>query len=214
MIPGWRGLRFLQLCVFVMALLFLLPLLVKYRLAAVVAQVLILNGILVAVSATRRSVTRRLLIAAWMINILVQAVAVFRPSGALSLVAEAAGTAIILLSVWAILAYVFRDREITVDTFFAAITAYLFLAIAFGRVYGIAEVAAPGSFGLRPGVDRGIELLYFSFVTIATLGYGDVLPLRPGVQMLAVLEAVVGQFYVAVIIAWLVSVHAGRRSGT
>jgi hypothetical protein len=56
----------------------------------------------------------------------------------------------------------------------------------------------------RPGPGRG-------FVTIATLGYGDITPRLPLVQMLAVLEAVGGQFYVAVVIAWLVSASAAHR---
>jgi len=56
-----------------------------------------------------------------------------------------------------------------------------------------------------------LQLIYFSFVTIATLGCGDITPRLPFAQMLAALEAVVGQFYVAVIIAWLVSVHASHR---
>jgi voltage-gated potassium channel len=48
-------------------------------------------------------------------------------------------------------------------------------------------------------------------VTIATLGYGDITPRLPLAQMLAVLEAVIGQFYVAVVIAWLVSAYAARH---
>jgi uncharacterized membrane protein len=73
------------------------------------------------------------------------------------------------------------------------------------------ESLSPSSFGLRAGVNSDFELLYFSFVTIATLGYGDVVPRLPTAQILAMLEAVIGQFYVAVLIAWLVSVHAGVR---
>src|SRR5262249_17894003 len=58
---------------------------------------------------------------------------------------------------------------------------------------------------------REVQLIYFSFVTIATLGFGDISPRLPLAQMLVVLEAVLGQFYVAVVIAWLVSVYAPHR---
>ena len=59
-----------------------------------------------------------------------------------------------------------------------------------------------------------MPLSYFSFVTIATLGYGDIVPRLPVTQMLAILEAVIGQFYMAVVVAWLVSVLAVRRLGS
>ena len=54
---------------------------------------------------------------------------------------------------------------------------------------------------------------HLSFVTIATLGYGDIMPRLPVTQTLAILEAVIGQFYMAGLIAWLVSVHSssGKR---
>src|SRR5262245_52568640 len=56
-----------------------------------------------------------------------------------------------------------------------------------------------------------VRLIYFSFVTIATLGHGDIAPRRPLAQMLAVLEAIAEQFFVAVVMAWLVSLHAASR---
>jgi predicted nucleic-acid-binding Zn-ribbon protein len=56
-----------------------------------------------------------------------------------------------------------------------------------------------------------VQLNYFSFVTIATLGYGDIVPKLPTTQMLAILEAVIGQFYMAVVIAWLVGTYVRRR---
>jgi hypothetical protein len=116
-----------------------------------------------------------------------------------------------ILCVVVILAHIFRSSEVTADTIFGAIAAYMFLALAFSRAFAIMEGASPAAFSLREGVDVDLELLYFSFVTIATLGYGDVTPRLPIAQIVSVLEAVVGQFYVAVLIAWLVSVHAGRR---
>ena len=60
------------------------------------------------------------------------------------------------------------------------------------------------------------EMLYFSLVALATLGYGDILPTSPFTQMLAVLEEVIGQFFMAVLVAWLVGMFiydnfAGER---
>ena len=56
------------------------------------------------------------------------------------------------------------------------------------------------------------ELMYYSFVTITTLGYGDLTPLKPMVRTLAYLEAILGQFYVAVLVAWLVGMYLSGKN--
>ncbi|HYV67457.1 MAG TPA: ion channel [Myxococcales bacterium] len=210
-VSQWRGLRFLQLLLFIVAALLLFPFLARFRIAVLAIQILILNGILVAISATRRGATRRLLIGACVGDIALEAISRWVPAEGLPLVADAASAIVLALCVTVILAHVFRSSEITADTILAAIVAYLFLAIAFSRAFVIVESVSPTSFDLRAGVNAEFELLYFSFITIATLGYGDVVPRLPTAQILAMLEAVIGQFYVAVLIAWLVSVHAGGR---
>jgi hypothetical protein len=76
--------------------------------------------------------------------------------------------------------------------------------------------AGSGKFPLSGGGhDNGkravdLQTTYFSFVTIATLGYGDITPHLPFSQMLVVCEAMFGQFYVAVVLAWLVSMYASQ----
>jgi ion channel len=207
----WRGLRFLQLLLFIVVALLLFPFLARFRIAVLAIQILILNGILVAISATRRGATRRLLVGACVGDIALEVISRWVPAHGLPLVADAASAVVLALCVTVILAHVFQSSEITADTILAAIVAYLFLAIAFSRAFVIVESLSPSSFGLRAGVNSDFELLYFSFVTIATLGYGDVVPRLPTAQILAMLEAVIGQFYVAVLIAWLVSAHAGGR---
>jgi ion channel len=207
----WRGLRFLQLLLFIVVALLLFPLLARFRIAVLAIQLLILNGILVAISATRQGARRRLLVGACVGDIALEVISRWVPAHGLPLVADAASAVVLALCVTVILAHVFQSSEITADTILAAIVAYLFLAIAFSRAFVIVESLSPSSFGLRAGVNSDFELLYFSFVTIATLGYGDVVPRLPTAQILAMLEAVIGQFYVAVLIAWLVSVHAGVR---
>jgi hypothetical protein len=100
------------------------------------------------------------------------------------------------------------DRE----RIFAALDAYLLAGLLFGVVYWTLDRVVPSSFG---GVTHGaLELpqaIYFSFVTIATLGYGDVVPASPPAQGLAIVEGVSGQMYLAVLVARLVSLYARER---
>jgi voltage-gated potassium channel Kch len=88
--------------------------------------------------------------------------------------------------------------------------------LVFGVAFHLVDGLQPGSFRFTsddgtPGqrIDIGTAI-YFSFVTLATLGYGDVVPVTPPARSLATLEAVGAQMYLAVLIARLVSLHANR----
>jgi hypothetical protein len=102
------------------------------------------------------------------------------------------------------------------DRIFAVIAGYLMLGIIWAYLYGIVEALAPGSFSMGGDGhisnvgDGNVELLYFSFVTLTTLGYGDVSPVLPFAQSLAVLEAATGILYIAVLVASLM----GQVHGT
>jgi len=92
----------------------------------------------------------------------------------------------------------------------AALCVYLLAGIAFGGLFAALDAIRPGSLtGPAPiGLDGAV---YFSFVTLATLGYGDIAPATSATRALAVLEAVFGQLYLAVLIARLVSLYARER---
>jgi hypothetical protein len=113
-----------------------------------------------------------------------------------------------------VLAFAFRERQPTIDGIFATVAAYLLIAVLFAQAYALALELDPSSFNLgadlAPYARQG-SLLYFSFVTLATLGYGDVLPLHSTVRTIAIIEAVVGQFYVAVIVAVFVGLFTSQR---
>jgi hypothetical protein len=88
----------------------------------------------------------------------------------------------------------------------AALDAYLLAGLIFGAAYWMLERAWPGSFG-----GGGFDLphaMYFSFVTIASLGYGDLVPVSEPARGLAILEAVSGQMYMTVLVARLVSLYS------
>jgi hypothetical protein len=113
-----------------------------------------------------------------------------------------------------ILQIVFRSTEVTRETIFAAVVAYLLVALMWAFVYMILEFLIPGSFSFpEQGTWSGAQRFhYLSFVTITTLGYGDITPTTGMSSALALLEAVIGQIYLVVLVAWLVGTYVSRKS--
>ena len=114
-----------------------------------------------------------------------------------------------------ILLFVFRNRTLTVDGIFATVTVYLLVAMIFSMLYLLLVEWNPASFNLQVAdmspQRQQSSLLYFSLITLATVGYGDILPVSETARTLAVIEATVGQFYVAVIVAVFVGMYATQR---
>jgi ion channel len=110
-----------------------------------------------------------------------------------------------------------RQPDVTIDTIAGAACVYTLLALMWGNTYVLLELLHPGSFQIpaawRMGTagDPTPALIYFSFVTLTTVGYGDVTPQWPGAGGLAAAEAVVGQLYLAITIARLVGLHTSQR---
>ncbi|HKF05532.1 MAG TPA: potassium channel family protein [Candidatus Binatia bacterium] len=126
------------------------------------------------------------------------------------------------LSIWTILAllaaasaltFALRAQSIDREHVYAALSAYLLAGVFFGVFYWVLEHIRPGSFGLA-GEFSPNSAIYFSFVTLATLGYGDIVPRTDVARGLATLEGVGGQLFLAVLIARLVSLYARGEPGT
>ena len=102
-----------------------------------------------------------------------------------------------------------RARAVDAEHLFAALDAYLLAGLIFAVCYWLLDQTWPASFGVASASDLTLaRAIYFSFVTIATLGYGDVVPASESAQGLTILEAVGGQMYLTVLVAWLVSLYA------
>jgi len=110
---------------------------------------------------------------------------------------------------------IFRSPEVDLEVVSAAAAVYLFLGLLWGDFYFILEYLAPGSFAVPDSADTSSyhTFNYFSFVTLSTLGYGEITPVTKEARSLASMEALVGQLYIAVLIARLVSVYSRRPSG-
>jgi len=106
---------------------------------------------------------------------------------------------------WVVLADVIAGDEVSSDKILGAICGYLLVGMAFAVIYSVLERYSQGSFTV---VDPDIHtFLYFSLVTLSTLGYGDIVPVTHQARALTGMEAVIGQFYIAVVVARLVSLH-------
>ena len=127
-------------------------------------------------------------------------------------------TAFIAYIAVCLLTQVFRDGSVNAHRIRGAIAAYMLLALGWGLAYSMIDVWVPDAFdGLvhHPGEEsRLVTLVYFSFVTLTSLGYGDVVPVHGAARNLAILEALTGQLYIAIVIARLVAlaITDARRS--
>ncbi len=98
---------------------------------------------------------------------------------------------------------------------YTAVSIYLLLGLQWFALYSAIDVLFPGSFKHSPSgtADRHAELLYFSLVTLSTVGYGDVVPLLGEVRILAALEGIAGVIYIAITVALLVSAYRPLAEG-
>ena len=112
-----------------------------------------------------------------------------------------------------ILSYVLGSGRVTSDKIFAAICAYMLLGYGWTFVYSLLLELQPQSFVATSEVARNdyvgriLQRRYFSFMTLTTVGYGDIVPHSQAARTMAILEAVMGQFYLMVLIGRLVGLH-------
>jgi voltage-gated potassium channel len=218
---NWKPVRFVQLFVFLILFILLSPILDRTPFLSALLSVFFLNVLIVSLSSVGFHVRRRWpLIVLWLLGSLLGWASLrtgnLSTAMIFSIASDITGALLLIICVVLILRYVLKSHEVTLDTIFGAFVAYFIIAFTFSCIYQAVAVFEPASFSM-PGAAAGghdaslkIQLNYFSFVTIATLGYGDIVPRLPVTQTLAILEAVIGQFYMAGIIAWLVSAYARR----
>jgi hypothetical protein len=110
------------------------------------------------------------------------------------------------------LRFAMHAKQVDAEHLYAALSAYLLAGIFFGLFYWVLEQIGPGTFGATGEFTR-MSAFYFSFVTLATLGYGDIVPRADVARGLAIVEGVGGQLFLAVMVARLVSLYAqGSRA--
>jgi len=180
---------------------------------------LMLLSALFAISGSRR----HLLVASILSipSILLQGVHAVRPSDQVG----AWGEAFTVLYLWYIISLViqalFQKRSITADTICASLCVYLLLGLCWAYMYAFIEYQLPNSFSISDvhmgmpgelnvsGGNMGFAV-YYSFVTLSTLGYGDVLPVNSVSRAFSYSEAIAGQIYLAILVARLVGLHISQ----
>lgn len=129
-----------------------------------------------------------------------------------ALIQSLAGTGLSLVVVLMILRDIFASVRVDTALLVGAISLYLMLALMWGFIFAAIEGAWPGSFFIEhnPVADQTGLFMYFSMVTLTTLGYGDIVPLTPPARAMTAMEAVVGQLYLAILVARLVGMHLSQ----
>ncbi|HEV2965314.1 MAG TPA: ion channel [Chthoniobacterales bacterium] len=212
--PGEKPSRHLLLLILLLMIFILSPFIVPYCYGPTILNVIAAAVLLSATYAV--SARKSFLIFALSLSG-VSTVLTFWLAAAPShwLVVTSHGTLVILISFFAIaiLGYVLRSGKVTADKIYGAVCAYLLFGYAWAFVYSLLEEVQPGSFTSVTSmpandiVGRVMQMRYFSFVTLSTVGYGDIVPHTPAARTMALLEAMLGQFYLVALIGRLVGLH-------
>ena len=123
--------------------------------------------------------------------------------------AELTTNLFIIFLVGSVVRHMMNQKNVTIYTLVNALNGYLLLGIMFMSMVAFCDLYLPGSFNASGKTD--MELVYYTLITLTTAGYGDITPQLPLAQSLAMLIAVMGQFYVAVVVAILVGKYASKN---
>jgi voltage-gated potassium channel len=213
---GYLSVRFRILFITLLLTLFLSPLIQAFHLSGKFSEGLIILSLSAAAISAASHRVRYVLLAT------ILSATVLRSVAALSDIHWASHVATSLFIVLAFAAalnsflYTLKEGRPNSEHVFAALSAYLLAGYFFALFYWIVEDLARGAFylqgvGIMEGKFSLQQAVYFSFVTLSTLGYGDIVPVSPVARGLAVGEAILGQLYLAVLVARLVGGYAGPR---
>jgi hypothetical protein len=140
----------------------------------------------------------------------------FRPDLVPPAVFLITGLVLVAFVVVNLLRFVWRAPSVNVEVLCASISAYLMLGLMWTMAYWLVDQLTPGAFAFNTNAGRqsmnGFNAFYFSFVTLSTVGYGDITPVSKVARMLAAMEAMTGLLYVAVLIARLVALYSIPKS--
>jgi hypothetical protein len=140
----------------------------------------------------------------------------FFPGVLFSLVYQVGALVFFIFVVTHLIRFILRAPHVDANVLCAGLSGYVLLGLLWVRCYLMVAQLNPGAFNLSssPGakpIMNGFNAFYFSFITLCTVGYGDVTPVSKGARMLAVMEAIAGLFYVTVLISRLVAIYSTNQ---
>jgi voltage-gated potassium channel Kch len=210
----WKG-HFSILLITLLAMFFILPL--------VPAEIRIIDRlmnafwILVLISCMRAAVDSRrfrvFVILLGVLNVVFSVIDAIDPLTNMGLVVVELSIRLLYYTLifFIIMRRVLDSTPVTTDKIFGAVSAYLLIGVIWAILFALFQFVNPGSFSIPEHMVSekawGIWSIYFSFVSLTTIGYGDITPLTPAAQIYAFLEAVCGQIFLTVLIARLVALH-------
>jgi hypothetical protein len=205
--------RFLTLLILILAMLIVAPLaeeLIRLRMLMDIFWSAIFIAVIYAVSRKKHHILVGVLLAMPMLGSIWSRY--FVKLSAVEVVGGLCGAAFFIFAIIQILIFIYSHKEVTRDLIVGAAIVYLLMALAWAFIFQVVESLHPGSFSIPEiqGISTSRHFLYYSFVTITTLGYGDITPVTSLARSLCVLEAVIGQLYLVVQVAWLVGVHVSQ----
>jgi len=208
--------RFLYLLIALVAFITLVPILEELGYGGMIFTILVSTLLLLAVYAVSES--RGYFILALVLAgpaFVLRWINDFREGPWLVFVAQVFTVLFLLLVAMLILSHVLKAEKVSGEKIFGALSVYLLLGVIWAFLYLVVDFLVPGSFRYgQDGALTEVEILYYSFVTLTTLGYGDIVPISPSARALATLEAVTGQLFLTVLVARLVGLqitHSARR---
>ena len=125
---------------------------------------------------------------------------------------------LVVFVIYHLLLFVVKAAAVNTEVLCASISAYLLLGLVWTFAYWLIAELIPGAFALNAASGSNASMksfngVYFSFITLSTVGYGDITPVANVAKMLAAMEGITGVLYVAVLIARLVSIQAAHKPG-
>lgn len=209
---------FLFLTVALLAIILCMPLATSRlsRLIFVELNFLLVLGVAVSATGNRRWFIVSA-VALWgvsaSLDVIAYLSAVPRYEGWLLLINEISSLIFLVGSTAILLRFIVQTDRVSTNSVFAATSSYLLIALIWAYAYSLVAIINPQAFSAAnqtADISR-VDMVYFSFVTITTLGYGDIAPVAPFARMLAAVEAVTGQLYLTVLVAWLVGLTISNR---
>jgi hypothetical protein len=146
--------------------------------------------------------------------IVIAAIEVMLTSESLIRMSNALSAYSVVVTAVLVFVVILRQRLVSADTLFGALAVYLAVAVLFGMVFTAIARTNPAAFEpAQQVIDGESSLYYFSFVTLTSLGYGDISPVSDAVRVLATLEAIIGVMLLAAVVGWVVGLLVTARTG-